>query len=167
MKFKTVETSFLRVDCTLSELFNNLLDVIPSHLLWYWVRPLGISVRSAYSNGWRCERSGTTDIIGKDSTTRMPDLQDDFTVLIVYSLGYFLPSFNLFFRVDAAWTREGIWEMRDLATFWDNGTKSSTLRVVFYHKIVGDTHRRISLASGHCSHYHTVLEFNRTEFQRL
>jgi fluoride ion exporter CrcB/FEX len=100
VEFKSIETSFLSVLSTLSEFFNDFLDVFFSHLLRYWMRSLGVSMRGSNCNSTRSNRGLSTEEVSESCTTTMPDLEDNFTTLFMHFLGDLLPSFNLLFAVD-------------------------------------------------------------------
>jgi len=133
VEFKSIETSFFSVFSTLSEFFNDFLDVFFSHLLRNWMRSLSVSMRSSNCNSTRSDRRLSTEEISESCTTTMPDLEDNFTTFFMHFLGDLLPSFNLLFAVDTTCSRETIRKRRNLTAFCEDCTETSSLSVILDH----------------------------------
>lgn len=167
MKLNTIKSSFFCILGSYLKLLDDLFNVFMGHFLRFRMRTFSVCMRSSNCNRTRSKRFFTTDEFRKNSSTRVPDLEDNLTTLFVYLLSDFLPSFNLFLRVDTTRTREGIRKRRNLTAFSQNKTKSGSLTIVFNHEIIWNTSSRITSASSHGSHDEPIFKLNRTQFVRF
>ena len=160
MQLDAIETSFLDILSSLSEILDNFLNLFNSQGMRHFMRDsaswdVDITIDSFSKRG---NRLFSEDMLWVACSTTVPNLEEDFSALSVHSFSDSLPSFYLLIIEDAGWAIESIAISSNGSAFSQNKSSTGSSWIIFHMKIIGNSGHFISSYSSECSNYYSIFK---------